>query len=176
MLMWQGIWGPTEPMQPMPDSDIGDWLPELKAEHLRGAAAAVNAKTALGADAWSRRQFMMLNDEALEALDCIMGHMEKLGAVPVELVLLAMLGKPEGGHRLIGLLTGVVKLWGRARREVARERERADDRDYFWAKSGSSAPESGYAQQLRAEVARAKGLQVGSTLLDLVKCYEKVLH
>ena len=49
---------------------------------------------------------MMLSDEALEALACIMGHMEKLGAVPVELVLLVMLGKLEGGHRLVGLLTG----------------------------------------------------------------------
>ena len=59
---------------------------------------------------------------------------------------------------------------------MAREWERAHDRSYFWAKAGSSAPESGYVQQLRAEIARAKGLQVGSTLLDLVKCYEKVLH
>ena len=176
MSMWQDIWGPTPPMLPLPDADMGAWLPELRAEHLRSAAATFSAKTALGADAWSPRQFMMLGDEALEALACIMGHMERLGAVPVELVLLVMLGKPEGGHRLIGLLTGVVRLWGRARREVAREWERAHDRDYFWAKSGSSAPESGYVQQLRAEIARAKGLQVGSTLLDLVKCYEKVLH
>ena len=83
MLMWQGIWCPTEPMQPMPDSDMGDWLLELKAERLRGAAATFSAKAALSADAWSPRQFMMFSDEALEALACIMGHMEKLGAVPI---------------------------------------------------------------------------------------------
>ena len=87
MSMWQGIWGSTPSMLPMPDSDMGAWLPELRAEHLRSAAAIFNAKAALGADAWSPRQFMMLSDEALGALACIMGHMEKLGAVLVELVL-----------------------------------------------------------------------------------------
>eukprot|EP00972_Heterocapsa_arctica_P048476 7144993-Heterocapsa_arctica.AAC.1 len=80
--------------------------------------------------------------------------MERLGVVPVNLVMLMMLSKPEGGHRLIGLLTGQVRLWGRARRSFARKWEQEHDRDYFWA----------------------KGLQVGSSLLDLVKCYEQIQH
>eukprot|EP00973_Karenia_brevis_P079843 11079498-Karenia_brevis.AAC.1 len=101
---------------------------------------------------------------------------EELGKTPLDLLTLVFIDKPGGGKRPIGLLTGVMRLWGKVRRPYGKEWEEQHERPYFWAGRGKPAASSAHQQSLRAEVARAKGLESASTLLDMVKCYEKIRH
>ena len=101
---------------------------------------------------------------------------EEVGRPPVDLLALIFIAKPDGGRRPIGLLTGLMRLWGQVRRGYGREWEVAHSRSYFWAGQGRPAADSAHQQTLKAEVARARGQESASTLLDMVKCYEKIQH
>eukprot|EP00972_Heterocapsa_arctica_P038245 5630694-Heterocapsa_arctica.AAC.1 len=69
-----------------------------------------------------------------------------------------------------------MRIWGKARRSFAWDWELANARPYFWAGRGKPAARSVHRQSLRAEIARSRGLSSASTLLDMVKCYEKIGH
>lgn len=174
LCFWEDIWGEHDKV------DLGSLecpqLPDISADEVFRAAGKFKYKTGLGGDFWHPRDVLNMQWEGVEALAMILTAMERLGRPPLELLTLVTLDKPDGGHRLIALITGLVRLHGRIRRPMVRAWERAHDRSYFWAKAGRSAPSSAYIQQLKAEIARAKGEAVGSTLLDLVKCYEKIRH
>ena len=57
------------------------------------------------------------------------GHWPKV----IELVIICLLPKPDGGFRPIGLLPVMPRIWMRARRNATREWERRNDRDYLYA-------------------------------------------
>eukprot|EP00959_Pyramimonas_sp_CCMP1952_P015767 333557-Pyramimonas_sp.AAC.1 len=52
--------------------------------------------------------------------------------------MMAMLEKPEGGFRPIGLLCTLIRVWGRFSRSVARAWEGINKRSYFYGRSGKS--------------------------------------
>ena len=92
-----------------------------------------------------------------------------------DLVDIVFLPKP-GGDRPIGLLCALVRIWCRCRRNYAREWERANDREYFWAAEARSGEEAVHFQGLQAEAAKARELFYAGILTDLQKAYEHVLH
>ena len=103
--------------------------------------------------------------------------MAELAAYPLgDLVDIVFLPKPGGGERPIGLLCSLMRLWCRCRRGYAREWERANDRDYFWASEARSSEEAVRYQGLQMEAAKARDLFCAGILTDLVRAYEHALR
>ena len=63
------------------------------------------------------RAILRLSDEALEALFKILMAMERNGRwdESLQLVMIVLLGKEDGGFRPIGLFPTVIRVWMRAR-------------------------------------------------------------
>eukprot|EP00974_Lingulodinium_polyedra_P131027 11216137-Lingulodinium_polyedra.AAC.1 len=86
--------------------------------------------------------------------------------------MLVFLDEEDGGERPIGLLAGLVRLWGRVRKPCIQDWAIANGRPYFWASRGRSSEACAWRQQVMAAAAREKGLRSGAALLDLSKAYE----
>ena len=85
--------------------------------------------TGLGADNISPRAIARLSDQAITSLIKILHLTEKEGRWPAELnlVMIVLLPKPDGGSRPIGLFPTLVRVWMRARSDLARSWEAAND-------------------------------------------------
>ena len=94
---------------------------------MRRAAASFPADTGLGVDNFSPRALLRLPDDALQELAHLLAAAEHLGSWPdaLHLVLIVLLPKVDGGHRPIGLFPSVVRVWMRARSDLARTWEEA---------------------------------------------------
>eukprot|EP00972_Heterocapsa_arctica_P006364 934223-Heterocapsa_arctica.AAC.1 len=171
---WQKIWGDELVSEDWSTMEVGEPLPRLTPSQLRRAACSIKQDTALSGDFLHPRTIALLDDQALEDLAELFLVMEESGKPPIELLTLVFIPKPDGSTRPIGLLTGLMRLWGKARRSFAWDWELANARPYFWAGKGKPAARSVHRQSLRAEVARSRGQASASTLLDMVKCYEKI--
>eukprot|EP00959_Pyramimonas_sp_CCMP1952_P005414 114009-Pyramimonas_sp.AAC.1 len=82
---------------------------------------------------------------------------ERSGLLPgqMNVVLLIMLSKPDGGHRPIGLFVSIYRLWARARRSCARQSEADNARGNFCAGAFASSVDTVWRQGVRSEVAVA---------------------
>ena len=60
------------------------------------------------------RTVALLDNEALDDLAEIMLLMGEIGKAPLQLLTLVFLPKPDRGRRPIGLLTGIMRLWGKS--------------------------------------------------------------
>eukprot|EP00969_Alexandrium_andersonii_P115502 5107511-Alexandrium_andersonii.AAC.1 len=88
-----------------------------------------------------------------------------------------MLPKPDGAYRPIGLLTALMRIWGKIRRRVVAEWEATHAaRSFFWGCAGRSAESAVWAQSLAVEAAKARKQASASLLLDRTKAYELVGH
>ena len=173
---WRGIWGKQSVGQDWTTMQVDEPLPRPAPDAIRKAAWSFPADTALGGDFVHPKLIGYLDDDQLEVVADIIMLIEESGTTPVELLTLVFIDKPDGGKRPIGLLTGFMRLWGNVRSSFGRKWEADNDREYFWAGAGKPAADSSYQQALRAEVARAQHKEAASTLLDMVKCYEKIKH
>ena len=89
-------------------------------------------------------------------------------------ILMAQIPKSGGGMRPIGLLSGFVRLWEKARQPVIDQWRLRVRRSYNWAAKGRSPHAAVWRQALIAEEAAAKGQASAATLVDLVKAFEMV--
>ena len=82
-----------------------DELPELTCEAVKAAGRSLPAGTRLGVDNISPRAFLRLSDESLKAMAHLLMRFERRGTWPPELnlVLIVLLAKSDGGFRPIGL-------------------------------------------------------------------------
>ncbi len=104
---------------------------------------------------------------------------EVLGVWPdlVGVIVICLLPKPDGGRRPIGLLPGIIRLWMRARLNVARSWQTEHDRPYFYAGPGRGASAAAWRQAARAELAQtSRYLCFAGSYLDMVKAFERVPH
>ena len=69
------------------------------------------------------------------------------------MVLIALLPKPEGGFRPIGLLPLLPRLWMRVRRSVATEWEASMHKPYLYAGKRMGSTVAAWKQGFRAEYA-----------------------
>ena len=131
-------------------------LPLITATEIRRAARTFPAGAAVGPDGWKPRDIGALSDEAFFPLAGLFNAAE-VAAYPLgELVDIVFLPKP-GGERPIGLICTLLRLWCRCRRKYAREWERMNDRNYFWAAEERSSEEGVHHQGLTMEAAKARG-------------------
>eukprot|EP00959_Pyramimonas_sp_CCMP1952_P249771 5221641-Pyramimonas_sp.AAC.1 len=80
-------------------------LPRVSVDPIRLASRSCNSRSAVSVDGFHMRRFRLLCNESLEALSYIFGIIEMMSTLPIQirLVMLAMLPKPMGGLRPIGI-------------------------------------------------------------------------
>ena len=59
----------------------------------------------------------------LEVLADLILLIEEVGGPPLRILVIVLLAKPDGGRRPIGLLTGLMRVWGKLRRRYAKDWE-----------------------------------------------------
>ncbi len=105
------------------------------------ALASFPTCTGLGADNMSPRAILRLPVEARLLLIQLLLAAEALGCwtVAVNLVLVVLLPKADGGLRPIGLFPTIVRVWGRTRALVARAWEAANALPAIFGGAGMGA-------------------------------------
>ena len=159
-------------------SDMGEALPELIVEELLEAGRTFPAETGLGWNQWHPRIVERLARSTLLLLVTILFESERTGKWPagIGIVLIALLPKPDGGYRPIGLLPTEPRLWMRARRKAARRWEELNARDWLYAGKGKGANVAAWKQAFFAKLAATikHSAEYIQTLLDLVKVFDNV--
>ncbi len=90
------------------------------------------------------------------------------------LVTMPLIGKPRGGHRGIGKMTALYRVWSKARRPEAVAWEAKHDRPYFAAAAGAGPIDAVHRQAMRQEAAVASGDAAAVVLEDLEAFYESI--
>jgi hypothetical protein len=127
-------------------------------------------------DGFHVRHFSLVSDEGLSILAIVLEIVETVSRWPSQLgvVTTPMLAKPSGGHRLIGKMTGLYRLWAKARRPHAVAWEEANDRPYFAAAAGSGPVDAIFRQSMRQEAAGANGEVAITVMEDMEAFYESI--
>ncbi len=167
-------WGATEDPFEYRWSGLCRPLERLTPSQLRAASLAFPKRTTMAYDGFHVRHFAMLSEEGLNALAVILEVVEATSRWPSQLgvVTTPMLPKPKGGHRLIGKLTGLYRLWAKARRPHAEAWESANDRPYLAAAAGSGPIDAVFRQAMRQESSAASGDVAITVLEDMEAFYE----
>ena len=138
--LWNGNQQPAKP------SGCGPWgggqpLRKLTPTDLRSVSAAFPRGTAETYDGFHVSHYRLLSDCALHVLCDVLELCECLCIMPTELqtVEIALIPKPKGGHRPIGIYTSLERLHGKARQPEINEWTLAQARDYFANSKGSGA-------------------------------------
>ena len=82
----------------------------------------------------------------------------------IRLIVVALLPKPDGGFRPIGLAPWLPRVWTRARRSITLQWERLHSRHYFYAAEAKGATVTAWQQAARAELASALQGRYGQAL------------
>ena len=175
---WVRLWKTDEPYR-MPNFPRSpEHLQTLLPSALKMAASSFPLGTGLGGDNISPRAILRLSDEAISALVVLLTAFEGLGqwASALDLVLIVLLPKSDGGFRPIGLFPTVVRLWMRARVYVARLWEAANSLPSLFGGTGMGAQRASWEAAFVAEMAALQRIDHVQFLLDLVKAFETIPH
>ena len=74
------------------------------------------------------------------------------------------------------MFPSIIRIWGKLRRPLVDEWERAHERNYFYAGKGCGAEVGAFKQASRAESANVAKAVHGMSMIDLVKCFDTVPH
>ena len=119
-----------------------------------------------------------MSDDVLMFLCRLLMVVEAFGnwSTLMHLVLIALLPKPDGGRRPIGLLPTIIRIWMRARENISRAREVAHYLPGSFGGPGRGAQGAAWQAAFRAETAAQNDAFSAQSLLDLVKAFEKIPH
>ena len=151
-------------------------LPELRPCDITHAAKSFPDCTDVR-DGIHPRHFAFLSHESLVALCRLSLAIETASVMPsaVSEVHMAILPKPAGGERTIGLLRSFVRVWARARKSLVQSWESSCASDSFFSSAkGRSAADAVWRRAVRAEAASASAKTFVAILGDLRKCYDHV--
>ena len=153
-------------------------LQELLPNAVEMAASSFPIGTGLGADNISPRAVTRLSAGAMIALATLLMAFEGLGSWcdALDLVLIVLLPKQDGGLRPIGLFPTIIRIWFRARIGLARAWEQSHHLPGIFGGVGSSAQHAAWQAAFVAESAALSGRDHIQGLLDLVKAFETVPH
>ena len=175
---WAHLWDEgAEYENVISDAEITT-LADLTISDIRLAAMSFPIDTGLGPDNIAPRALARLSDQALASLINVLHLVEKKGKWPEELdlVMIVMLPKPDGGSRPIGLFPTLIRIWMRARSTQARDWEAANDNKALYGGAGMGAQKAAWITAFNAESACLGGNHHAQALFDLVKAFEKIPH
>ena len=89
---------------------------------------------------------------------------------------LSLIPKSDRGHRLIGLFPTLVRIWMRARSDIARMWEACNAMPCFFGGRSMGAQRASWMVAFRAEAAVRDRLHFGQSMLNLVKAFENKPH
>ena len=176
---WAKLWESNKDYTPPCFDGVElDELDPITVDDIERAAASFPLHTGLGVDNFSPRAVLRLPHELIQGLADILNEAEQAGCwdEALELVLIVLLPKDDGGHRPIGLFPSVIRIWMRVRSGVARDWERETAGPEFYGCTGRGAQRAAWLAAYEAESATAKGADHAAALLDLVKAFEMVPH
>ncbi len=147
-------------------------LERLSPAQLRTASLAFPRRMALTDDGWHVRHLALVSGSGLEALAVILETVEMASRWPTQVAIVTtpMLGKPRGGHRLIGKLAALYRVWSKARRPHADRWEAAHDRPFFASAAGCGPTDAVFRQAMRQEAASSSG-DVAVTVLEDMEAF-----
>ena len=175
---WGSLWEECSdyraPCIDVSNSTIADMLPWA----IRNAAASFPVNTGLGSDNISPRAILRLSEPGLVALAALFLAFEKMGSwcSSLDLVLIVLLPKSDGGLRPIGLFPTIIRLWMRSRVCVVRAWESATALPSVFGGVGMGAQKAAWQAAFVAEAACVAKNDHIQSLLDLVKAFETVPH
>ena len=151
---------------------------EVLADAIVAAAQSFPADTGVGMDNIAPRAIARLSDDAIQALAHLLTQLEKLGSWTsvLDLVLIVLLPKADGGLRPIGLLPTVIRVWSRARAVISRAWEAETAHPSLYGSAGMGAQRAAWLEAFRAEAACLAQEEHAQALLDLSKAFETVRH
>ena len=175
---WAELWeeGREYTTQVWPDDDLKP--PRLTGDDIDAAAASFPPNTGLGADNVGPRGVRRLSKEGKTALADLLNEMEDDGnwADILQLILIVLLDKSDGGKRPIGLFPTIIRIWMRARARMARKWEKEHADPAIHAGEAMGAQRAAWQIAFQAENAHLTDQHYAQALLDLVKCFEKIPH
>jgi len=132
--------------------------------------------TGLGWDRVHPKALLRADPQWIAALLKLLIRCEATGQWPqvIELVIICLLPKPDGGFRPIGLLPVLPRIWMRSRRNATQLWERRNNKSYLYAGEGKGAQVAAWQQSARAEAATRFKAAYAQGLLDLVKAFDSV--
>ena len=151
---WAELWREKDNYCELDWSGIEE-LPPLLPEAIRAAAASFPSGTGLGVDHIPPRALLRLSDEALTALAHILMAMERNGKwdEALNLVLIVLLAKDDGGFRPIGLFPTIIRVWMRARMVQIRTWEANNFSKELYGGKGVGAQRAAWVEAFSAEAA-----------------------
>jgi len=173
---WSKLWQASqEGAPPLAGPWAGTPMPDiLTAQQLRTAAKRFRPNTS-APDGMSPRQFEHLSEQALTALAMLLQAFEYGGdfAPTLRSMWTALLPKPHGGHRPIGLFRAIYRLWARARRPLVDQWAHKHAKDGIFSMApGRQATDAVWRAQVKA--AATRGTHTLELNWDIQKCFEHV--
>ncbi len=139
---------------------------------LREVAGTFSSRTSTTFDGFHPRELSHLSEDALGALATIFATAEVAATWPrqVSLIVAALLPKPKGGYRPIGMAPAVYRLWSKARRVEADEWERQHARPFFSACQGNGPLDTVWRLAAKQECGAARG-EVAATISEDIHAF-----
>ncbi len=175
---WANLWQVKQPYD-QPHFDCSqEHLAPIVPWAIATAAVSFPAGTGLGSDNISPKALARLSQSALAALAALFMAFEKLGewCEVLDLVLIVLLPKADGGRRPIGLFPTLIRVWMRTRICITRAWEIANSMPSVFGGAGMGAQRAAWQNAFTTEAAALCKDQCASGLLDLVKAFETVPH
>ncbi len=154
--------------------DDRDAMPRMTPAQMREAAKSFKEATATTFDGFHPRGLECLSDDALATLATMLEAVESSGIWPRQLsmVVAALLPKPAGGYRPIGLAPAVYRLWAKVRKADADAWEKRYPRPYFSQCRGSGPVDAMWRLAARQEAGAAEGEVAATASEDLQSFFE----
>ena len=153
-------------------------LPIISPDMIDEAIKKFAGSTAVGCDDLHPKLLLQVSTPGKWAIGALFRRCEQLQCWPTDSMmhlLMAAVPKPTGGHRLIGILPTLLRVWGRVRRPLADQWEAATPHPACWGCKGKATSEAAYTLLYKGETATLQGGGSATVLLDLWKAYETVL-
>ena len=172
--LWEEMATYTEPLVDIAAEPFSQLLPWA----ITRACESFPLNTGLGGDNIAPRAVLRLSTEAIESLAVLFMVFEGLGtwAKVLELVIIVLLPKTDGGRRPIGLFFTTIRIWMRARVADIRAWEQANALPSIFGGANMGAQKAAWQVAFTAEAAALTKVDFAGSLIDLVKAFETVPH
>jgi len=158
------------------------WIPDRQAmdrptpDMIRAASRTFSTRTSSSLDGFHPTHLQHFSDDALEALCDLFVACEALGLFPAQLtwMVMPMLPKAAGGHRLIILYSMAYRVWQRMRKYALKPISDRLRRPFWGAAVGRSATDSAWILAADAEQNVSNGRHTATVIADYSKYYETI--
>ena len=133
-------------------------FPGTTRQYIKAALSKFSVKTAMSTDQIPPKALLQVSGQGLDALARLLMRIEAAGHWPSGLItLMAVLPKPTGGDRLIGILPVICRVWGRVRYPITAQWLHNHRHECFWACKGRSSSDAAFAHDLETELQTSVG-------------------